>query len=84
MVAAATLSIGNPANYPWPATFGWINSNNIPVPMAAADMQAFGFAVGHYLSGCILRARGLKNALLAATTPSAVASIDIINGWPVS
>lgn len=84
MAVAAGYSVANPDTFPWPSPFYWYSYENIAVPMTAAQMQAFGYAAGHYGSAIVQYACALTNQINAATTPAAVAAIDATGGWPVA
>lgn len=79
-MASALVASGAAAQ--WPADFGWVAADNTIVPMTAAQVIAFGLAVGFYYSGVVLRERILGNAVAAAADLAAVAAIDIATGWP--
>lgn len=71
ITGAAVLSILNPA-----FTTPWITFDNSVVVLTASDLAGLGAAAAQHVATQLFRARGLKDAALAATT---VEQIDAIN-----
>lgn len=65
-----------------PYSVDWVMADNQPKAHDAAAMIALGMAVGQHIADCWERAQTLRAAIDAADTVEALASIDIINGWP--
>jgi hypothetical protein len=52
------------------------------VGLSRAEMQAFELALATHLQACSANAKALRDAVQAASTPTAVQAIDIEAGWP--
>ena len=85
IAAWGSIALGIVANVQgltWPANFIWIAADNSQVPYATpAAFLAFAQAAANYVTGLVLNARTLKDAVSAATTAQALAAIDPSKGW---
>lgn len=60
-------------------------ADNTVAVLADADAAInFGASVGQYISAVYARARELRDAIDAATTPEELAAVDISTGWPAT
>jgi hypothetical protein len=85
-IAVAAIGHGSPVgNLRWAnpnEDFGWIDSNNVVVPMDAQTMISFfGSAIG-VGQALIFYARSVKDQLAATTDQASLDAIDISAGWP--
>jgi hypothetical protein len=76
IAAMATFAISANLGGPWPKDFYWIAADNTHVPMSSTEMLAFAQAAGAYVSSLILKQRGVKDAIAAATSVAEVDAID--------
>lgn len=71
------------ANTPaWPSGFIWVDSDNNLVPMTSAQFAAFAGAVAVYVAAIDANYYALRAQINAATTMTAVQSVDPAAGWP--
>lgn len=82
LAQAAAANIANPGSVPLPGF--WIDANNNRQALTAAQYYAMASAIGNYVSGCRLRFRTIKDAILAQTTVAAVEAIDVTAGYPTA
>jgi hypothetical protein len=78
---ASSAVAGLPGVAAWPTGFTWIDASNNAVPMTAAQCAGFASAVGAYITALILNNRALKTAVASAASMTALAAIDITQGW---
>ncbi|PKR87411.1 hypothetical protein CXZ10_20420 [Pleomorphomonas diazotrophica] len=84
---AATATAASAGSVSWPESYsrGWIAIENTRIPLPApVDGLALAVAVGNYYASIIQHRRDLKDAALAAEDEAALATIDIVAGWPAS
>jgi hypothetical protein len=82
--ALGSIAMGVVMNVPglaWPQGFAWVTLDGTPTPFAAADFLAFAQAAALRVTALVLNARGLKDAVTAATTAQALAAVDPSKGW---
>jgi hypothetical protein len=84
IAAWGSIALGVAANVPgltWPPGFVWVAADNTSIPYTAADFLVFAQAAANRVTALVLNARGLKDAVTAATTAQALAAVDPSKGW---
>ena len=66
-----------------PFAVQWTMADNTSAALDGPGMITMGLAVGKYVTLAQYNGQALKKAINAATTPAAVAAVDITAGWPV-
>ncbi len=79
-ITTAALRAGQAGN--WPKDHVWIDAANARIPMTAADITALAAALAAWRTARRLRARALKDAILATRTAEQINAIDVTVGWP--
>lgn len=82
MALVAGAQAGNLRWHGGATDFGWIAEDNSVVTMDAPTVIGFAKATAAFKSACIFYARGLKDAVDAATDTAVLDAIDIPAGWP--
>ena len=79
-VAASTAQMALSSNVPY--ALEWSCADNSLLPLDALGVLGMMQALGSHGLAVHLHARGLKTAVLAATTVEQVAAVDLATGWP--
>lgn len=81
LAVKASLVIGGVAGASWPQGFRFIAADNTGAPFDAAGFVGFADAASNIVIARRLRARALKDAIVAAADATALAAIDVTAGW---
>jgi len=79
-VAASTAQMALSASVPY--ALEWSCADNSRLALDAMGVLGMMQALGSHGLAVHLHARGLKTAVLAATTVEQVAAVDLVTGWP--
>ncbi len=79
-VACNTAQMAIAANVPY--SLEWSCADNSLLALDAAGVLGMMQALGSHGLATHMHARGLKTAVLAATTVAQVVAVDLVTGWP--
>lgn len=65
-----------------PFSIAWTMADNTSVTLDGKAMITVGMATGQYVAAAHANGQVLKGQINAATTPAAVAAVDVTVGWP--